>query len=97
MIRKWHYRTLQTNPRHHEEETRNTNSHATERIQLSKATSSLFFNKMIVKLKGTQVLHHKTRTLHKTPQTMGPTSNINEPTTEPPPWSGQQPKLTGEH
>ena len=52
MIRKYHNHKLQTNPWHREEEPR-TNHEAPGR-QKSKATSSLFPIKMIVKLEWTQ-------------------------------------------
>ena len=37
MIRKYHYHVLHTNPRHHEEEPHNTNSHKTSRNQLKQS------------------------------------------------------------
>ena len=52
MTKKYHNHTLQTNPKHCEEEPQNTNSHNTSGRQ-RKATSSLFLIRMIAKLERT--------------------------------------------
>ena len=84
MGRKYHKHTLQTNPRHREEETQNTNSHMTSKSNKSKATSFVFPCEMIVKLETkistAQQNKDHTQNLHK----MGETIN-NEPTTQKPP------------
>ena len=41
MIRKYHNHTLQTNPRHREEDSQNTNSHNTPGRQLNPLESTL--------------------------------------------------------
>ena len=57
MIRNYNNHTLQTNPRHHEEEPQNTVTRHQE-DSLSKAASPLFPIKMIAKLEGHKVLNN---------------------------------------
>ena len=54
--------------------------------------NSLFPIKVIATLEGHKVLNNKTRTKHKTPQTMGATISNGSTTTKPPAWNGQLPK-----
>ena len=69
VIRKYHNHTLQTNPRHRDEEPQNINSHKTTGINLSKATSSLplFPIKMIAKLEITPSTAHQNRDITQNP------------------------------
>ena len=55
MIKKYHNHTLQTNPRHGENQTPNNNNHKTTRRQ-SEAISSLFSIKMIAKLERMEMI-----------------------------------------
>ena len=58
MTTKYHIHTLQTNPRHREEESLNTYSHKASRTQTAR---SLFPIKMIAKLERTlSTTHNKT-------------------------------------
>ena len=63
MIRKYHNHTLQTTPRHREEQSQNTNSHKTA----GRATSSLFLIKVTVPQAGHKTLNNKTSIIHRTP------------------------------
>ena len=68
MMRKFHNHTLQTNPRHREEELQNTNSHNTSGRQLKKNSKlSVFPVKLIAKLEGPKILNNNARTKHRTP------------------------------
>ena len=80
MIRKYHNQTLQTNPRHREEE--QYNNHKAPGRQ-SKATSFLYPIKIIVKLERTLTNVQQNMEQTQNPTT-GATTN-NESTTEPPP------------
>ena len=53
MTRKRYNHRPQTNPRHLEEETQNTDIHAAAKHNQSKATIALFLSKMITKLEIT--------------------------------------------
>ena len=96
MIRKYHTNTLQTNPRHHEEEPPNIYSNKTfvrqlkQRDQLSLSLQDDCETRMDTKM------HNKTKTNTEPPQTMGSTLNNRSSTTEPPPENGQQPRPLGE-
>ena len=81
MIRKYHNHTLQTNPRHREEEPRTLRAMRQE-DNLSKATSSLFIIEMIAKLERTPhtALQNKVETQNS--NTMGTTINNESTVTE---------------
>ena len=66
MIRKYYNHTLQTNPRHREEELQDTRNWQEDKQ--SKATSSLFPVKMIVKLEMAHSNVQKTWNKHRAPQ-----------------------------
>ena len=70
MIGKYHNHTLQTNPRHREEEPQDTGHWLSQYIRKTvkvNATNALFPIKMIAKLEGHIVLPNKIRTKHRTP------------------------------
>ena len=83
---EYHNHTLQTNPRHHEEEPQNTNSHKTPGRQLKKG-NMLFFLSDCKTSKYTQnVITKQGSNTHKKKKTMGRTiNNESTTTTEPQP------------
>ena len=69
MIRKYHNNTPKANTQRREEEPQNTHSNNTSVGQPKKASSYLFFVKMIAKLEKTQGILNKDK--HRTPTNNG--------------------------
>ena len=68
MIRKYHNQTLQINPRHCEEELKDTSSNRGHpKDNKSKATSTFFLVKIIAKLERTQSNANQNKDQHRTP------------------------------
>ena len=87
MVKKYHNHTLQTDPRHREEETKNTYSHMTSgSIKAKQPALSLFNVKMIAKLeKDTKKCITKQRPAQNPHKQCEVHKNNESTTTEPPP------------
>ena len=74
MIRKYHNYTLQTSPRHREEEPQNIFSKKTSKRQQKQSNQlSLFLARMITKLELHKAMNTKTKTNTEPLHTMGGT------------------------
>ena len=93
MTRKCHNHTLQTKPRHREEETQSSNSRLTSKDNKRIATRPLFPSEVIAKLETTQSTAQQNE--DKPPRNNGCNNKNESPTTEPPPKNARQPKPLG--
>ena len=92
MTRNYHNHTLQTNPRHGEDEQQNTNSHKAPGRQLKLSNQLSLPHQADYKTRVTQSNGYKNKPQTQIPPTNNGATINNESTTEPLPSNRRQPK-----